>query len=90
MKKSKEKVMAAYTCIERLSKNYHFRDSLYSDYADTNHPKAPIRNFSPSENNKTEVHAPGFICFADIISRRCRTAASTSFTQQKTDPFGSV
>ena len=69
MKKSKEKVMAAYTCIERLSKNYHFRDSLYSDYADTNHPKAPIRNFSPSENNKTEVHAPGFICFADIISR---------------------
>lgn len=82
--------MAAYTCIEKLSKNYHFRDSLYSDYADTNHPKAPIRNFSPSENNKTEVHAPGFICFTDIISRRCRTAASTSFKQQKTDPFGSV
>ena len=48
MKKSKEKVMAAYTCIERLSKNYHFSDSLYSDFADTNHPKAPIRNFSPT------------------------------------------
>lgn len=69
MKKSKEKVMAAYTCIERLSKNYHFSDSLCFDYADTNHPKAPIQNFSTSENNKTEVHAPGFICFADIISR---------------------
>lgn len=82
--------MAAYTCIERLSKNYHFPDSLCSDYADANHPKAPIRNFSPSENNKTEVHAPGFICFAILFHARCRTAASTSLKQQKTDPFGSV
>ena len=69
--------MAAYTCIERLSKNYHFSDSLCFDYADANHPKAPIRNFSPSENNKTEVHAPGLDVFAQqtLFHARCRAAA---------------
>lgn len=79
--------MAAYTCIERLSKNYHFPDSLCSDYADTNHLKAPIRNFSPSETNKTEVHAPGFICFADIISRAMPHGSVNVFYTTENRPF---
>ena len=69
--------MAAYTCIESLSKNYHFSDSLCFDFAKHERPKVPIRKLSSSWSTKTEVHAPGFRAFAwqTLLNARCRAAA---------------
>ena len=43
--------------------------------AEHGRPNVPIRKRSPSQSQKTEVHAPGFLEFAkQILSKRARSA----------------
>ena len=54
-----------------------FSDNLCFDFAKHGRPKVPMRKLSPSQSQKTEVHAPGFLEFAlqILFHACCRTEA---------------